>query len=183
METYIALLRGVNVGGLRKVSMPLLKAAFEEAGFGAVRTYINSGNVIFSAPITEAAALQETCRGLLEKHFGFVVPVAVVRAEDWQEAMAHAPAWWGHDPAAKHNAIVVIAPATAEAIIEAIGETKPEYEQAAAYGRVIFWSAPVATFAHARWAQVVSSSEAYNSITIRNANTAKKLLALAFPQE
>jgi uncharacterized protein (DUF1697 family) len=48
MEKYIALLRGVNVGGKNKVSIPSLKAAFEEAGFSEVGTYINSGNILFS---------------------------------------------------------------------------------------------------------------------------------------
>ena len=44
---YIALLRGINVGGQRMVKMSLLKAAFEAAGFNHVKTYINSGNVLF----------------------------------------------------------------------------------------------------------------------------------------
>ena len=48
MPKHIALLRGINVGGKNKISMPVLKAAFEAADFADVRTYINSGNVIFS---------------------------------------------------------------------------------------------------------------------------------------
>jgi uncharacterized protein (DUF1697 family) len=52
MEKYIALLRGVNVGGKNKISMSELKTAFEEGGFADIRTYINSGNVIFSCDIT-----------------------------------------------------------------------------------------------------------------------------------
>jgi uncharacterized protein (DUF1697 family) len=51
MRTYIALLRGINISGKNKISMPLLKAAFEEIGFSNVSTYINSGNVIFSSNI------------------------------------------------------------------------------------------------------------------------------------
>ena len=46
---YIALLRGVNISGKNKVPMAELKKAFEELGFGAIKTYLNSGNVIFSS--------------------------------------------------------------------------------------------------------------------------------------
>ena len=54
---YVALLRGINVGGKNKVGMKELKAAFEEAGMTSVRTYINSGNVIFSSGIRGRARL------------------------------------------------------------------------------------------------------------------------------
>lgn len=47
MQRYIALLRGINVGGKNKISMKELKAGFEELGFSNVVTYLNSGNVIF----------------------------------------------------------------------------------------------------------------------------------------
>lgn len=57
MERYIALLRGVNVGGKNKIPMPSLKAAFEKAGFFEVGTYINSGNIIFSAGEAEVVVL------------------------------------------------------------------------------------------------------------------------------
>lgn len=48
MQKYIALLRGINVGGKNKISMPELKKMFEDCGYKDVITYINSGNVIFS---------------------------------------------------------------------------------------------------------------------------------------
>ncbi len=57
--TYVALLRGINVGGNRKVEMKRLKATFERAGFADVRTYINSGNVIFGSESTDAASTRE----------------------------------------------------------------------------------------------------------------------------
>ncbi len=178
MEKYVALLRGVNVGGKNKVAMPLLKAAFEQAGFVEVKTYINSGNVVFSSEPGNAEELQRICREAIASTFDLDVPVAVVSASDLIEALDHAPAWWGIDPDSKHNAIVVIAPADPAEVIASVGEAKPDYEQVACYGRVIFWSAPLATFSHTRWSKVVSS-KAYGSITIRNANTARKLAQLA----
>ncbi len=177
MQRYIALLRGVNVGGKNSVAMPLLKNAFEQAGFADVKTYINSGNVAFSHSSADRAALQQTCVQAIARQFSLDIAVALLSVQELAEALEHAPDWWGGDSNAKHNAIFVIAPATAGEVIEQIGPAKPEYEQVASYGQVIFWSAPVATFSRTRWSKIVGTA-AYDSITIRNANTAKKLLQL-----
>ena len=73
---YIALLRGVNVGGNNKVPMGELKACFEKAGFLNVSTYINSGNVLFDADETDIIKLICMCEELLLKQFGFPVSLA-----------------------------------------------------------------------------------------------------------
>lgn len=178
IENYVALLRGVNVGGKNKIPMPLLREAFEKAGFAEVSTYINSGNVLFASNEADAEVLQKKCRQAILDGFGLDIAVAVLSAKELADALAGAPAWWGRDEDAKHNAIFVIAPAGAAAVLAAVGEAKPAYERVAAFGRVIFWSAPLKTFSHTRWSKIVSVPAAYGSITIRNANTAKKLLQL-----
>ena len=178
MSKYVALLRGINVGGKNKVSMPILKASFEAAGFADVRTYINSGNVIFSTDSEDAAILQQQCRQIIADTFQLDILTAVIPVEEYADALNHAPDWWGNDTESKHNAIFVIKPISTASVIETVGETKPEYEQAASYGQVIFWSAPIKTFTRTRWSQVISTRALYNNITIRNANTAKKLLQL-----
>ncbi len=177
MQEYIALLRGINVGGNNTIPMLALKAAFENAGFTGVSTYINSGNVLFFAQDTDIPALQQKCRQAIMDAFRLDIAVTVISAADLRDALAHAPAWWGNDPLSKHNAIFVIAPVETEAVLASVGTAKPEYEQVAYHGRVIFWSAPIATFSRTRWAKVVGTP-AYGSITIRNANTAKKLAQL-----
>ena len=174
--TYIALLRGINVGGNNKIDMKQLKSAFIEAGFSDVLTYINSGNVIFSSGLDESAA-QAACESVIAKDFGLHIAVAILTADELADALAHAPDWWGKAPGAKHNAIFVIPPATAEDVCTEVGEIKPEYEQCAYHGKLIFWSAPLETFSHTRWASV-SKRTTYQKITIRNANTAFKLAEL-----
>jgi uncharacterized protein (DUF1697 family) len=178
MEKYIALLRGINVGGNNKVPMAELKALFEREGFAGVSTYINSGNVIFSCAPQGAEALQKRCEAMIEAAFGFFVAVCVISARELAEALDHAPAWWGTNKDSKHNAIFVIPPATPEDIYAQVGQFKPEYEQAAYYGRLIFWSAPMETFSRTRLSRVVGTP-VYDRITIRNANTALKLRQLA----
>ena len=174
---YIALLRGINVGGNNKVSMKELKNCFEKAGFRNVSTYINSGNVIFEYDETNIESLIVQCREILEKEFGFPISLSVIDAPALKEALEHAPKWWGVDPESKHNAIFVIPPATSDNIIAEAGAAKPEYESVSAYGNVIFWSAPLKTFSRTRWSKIVGT-KAYQDITIRNANTANKLLDL-----
>ncbi len=174
---YIALLRGINVGGNNKVSMSELKQAFELLGFTNVSTYINSGNVIFDTQEVDEVKLVGMCEDIIEKTFGFLVKVAIISQTELQDALRDSPAWWGDEETVKHNAIVVIAPAKTSDIMHAVGEAKPEYEKVAASGKVIFWSAPLKTFGRTRYSKIVGT-RAYQHITIRNANTMRKLLAL-----
>lgn len=177
MNKYIALLRGINVGGKNRVSMSELKQLFEQNGFCNVITYINSGNVIFSAEQTDEKKVKEGCEALIADAFGLNIPVTIVSVHNLMAAMDNAPAWWDQDKDSKHNAIFVIPPVKVEEVYEAVGAIKPEYEKVDHYGRVIFWSAPLKTFSRTRWSKIVGSS-LYDSITIRNANTVKKLAEL-----
>lgn len=176
---YIALLRGVNVGGKNKLPMGELRRALGQNGFAGVETYINSGNILFTDDDeADQAALAGRIQGLIEAEFGVRTPVALLSAPELARAMAGAPAWWNNDAEAKHNAIFVIPPLTAEEAFRLVGDIKPEYEKVGHQGKVIFWSAPLKTFSRTRWSKVVGTA-AYAGITIRNANTALKLLALA----
>ena len=180
MTTYIALLRGVNVGGKNKIDMRALKAAFTEAGFSGVRTYINSGNIIFASELSEAA-VQTSCENLIAERFGLQIAIAILTADELSQALANAPDWWGSAPDSKHNTIFIIPPATTEEVLAQIGEIKPEYERLDYCGKLIFWSAPIATFSRTRLTKIVQSKSAYNAITTRNANTARKLAELGKP--
>jgi uncharacterized protein (DUF1697 family) len=79
---YVALLRGVNVGGKGTVDMAGLKSAFETAGMTQVATYINSGNVIFGTDILDRGRLTELLEGAIEERFGFRVDVLCLQAHD-----------------------------------------------------------------------------------------------------
>jgi uncharacterized protein (DUF1697 family) len=178
MTKYISLLRGVNVGGKNKISMPELKAAFEERGFENVVTYINSGNILFDSDLGLREA-KAACENLIETGFGLKIAVCIITAGHLADALGHAPEWWNNGADSKHNAIFVISPATAEEVRSAVGEAKPEYEKVSHYGSVIFWSAPLKTFSRTRWSKIVQNKTVYDLITIRNANTTLKLATLA----
>ncbi|MFD3803956.1 DUF1697 domain-containing protein [Streptomyces sp. NPDC058611] len=76
--TYAALLRGINVGGSRKVPMAELRAVLEGLGHGGVQTYLQSGNAVFSSARQDPAALARELEAAIEAHFGFRVPCLVV---------------------------------------------------------------------------------------------------------
>lgn len=81
MRVWVALLRGVNVGGHRKVPMADLRSLCGELGWRSVRTYIASGNVVLGSPQSSAVALGEELSGALGARFGFPVEV-MVRSRD-----------------------------------------------------------------------------------------------------
>ena len=177
MKKYIALLRGINVGGKNKVSMKELKELIEKSGYQEVSTYINSGNIVFSSENTDIETLIKHFNSFILEHFKLDLSVMVISAEDLIEALSNAPDWWDADEESKHNTIFVIPPMTVDEVLREVGDAKPEYEKVSSYGKVIFWSAPLETFSRTRLSKVVGKS-VYGSITIRNSNTAKKLMEM-----
>ncbi len=82
MKTYIALLRGINVGGHKKVPMAELRELLTKSGLENVQTYIQSGNVIFQSTSNESKELEASIRKSILDYFGFEVPVLVRTRED-----------------------------------------------------------------------------------------------------
>jgi uncharacterized protein (DUF1697 family) len=90
MTGYAALLRGINVGGHRKIKMDDLKRTFETIGLERVRTYIQSGNVLFASDEPESA-LAGRIEQAIASDFGFDVPVVLRTARELEETIAACP--------------------------------------------------------------------------------------------
>src|SRR6056297_281234 len=84
--TYVALLRGINVGGKNRLPMVELAPVFEAAGGQRVRTYIQSGNVVFEARQAVARRVPGAVAAAIAERFGLTVPVVMRSAREWQEA-------------------------------------------------------------------------------------------------
>lgn len=82
MTRHVALLRGINVGGRRKLAMKALVEIFTDAGCGDVRTYIQSGNVVYSAPPPLARRVPSLVGKAIASRFGFDVPVVTRTAAE-----------------------------------------------------------------------------------------------------
>lgn len=89
MKTYVAFLRGINVGGQKNMLMADLKVLFETLGFTEVQTYIQSGNVVFLA--SESTEHASTIADTIENKYGFNVPVLVKTASEVEEILFNCP--------------------------------------------------------------------------------------------
>ena len=88
---YVALLRGINVGGSRKVAMADLREMFESLGFGRVETYVQSGNVVFDGALSDPVATAATIEAACEQALGFSTDVIVVSGEELAQIVASNP--------------------------------------------------------------------------------------------
>ncbi|UII74633.1 DUF1697 domain-containing protein [Flagellimonas sp. HMM57] len=81
MKTYVALLRGINVSGQKKIRMADLKQSLENYGLHKVTTYIQSGNVVFESEVCDAKQLEKTIHEIILNDFGFSLPTLVATGE------------------------------------------------------------------------------------------------------
>lgn len=91
MSTYIAMLRGINVGGQKMVKMDRLRASFEALGFAQVQTYLQSGNVVFKAGKGSPADLTDKIEKRILRDFGFPVTVVLRTAAELKETIRDNP--------------------------------------------------------------------------------------------
>ncbi|HYW95424.1 MAG TPA: DUF1697 domain-containing protein [Bacteroidales bacterium] len=91
VQTYIAILRGINVGGHTKIKMSDLKSAMEESGFSNVSTYIQSGNIFFSTAVSSREDLSMRISALIKNRFGADVPVIIRSQRELREILKNSP--------------------------------------------------------------------------------------------
>lgn len=115
MPIYISMLRGINVGGHKRVKMDQLRKSFEALGFEQVQTHIQSGNVVFKAAKSSPAALSKKIEEKIIKDFGFSVSVITRTADELRKMVANNPFLKepGIDPEKLHVMFLSEAPAPA----------------------------------------------------------------------
>ena len=91
MPTYVAMLRGINVGSGKIVKMERLRASFEALGFGGVRTYVQSGNVIFESEQKSPTGLSNKIEEKIQRDFGFTVPLLVKTSKEMEQIVSDNP--------------------------------------------------------------------------------------------
>ena len=173
---YVALLRGINVGGRNKVAMADLREAFEAAGFGAVRTYIASGNVLFESN-APGDSLEADIEAMLERRFGVPLVVVVRSERQFRTVVEKAPDGFGAQPGTYHSdAIFLKAPLTSR---QAMGVVKLRegVDQAWPGTGVIYFARLSARRTQSLMGRIVGTPE-YQRMTIRSWTTTTKLLGL-----
>lgn len=174
---YLALLRGINVGGNTLIKMAELKASFEVLGFDDVRTYINSGNVIFSSDEKDKLKLAKMLEAAIAETFTHQVRVVVFTHDEWRTIVESAPKKWGKDESYRYNLLVLLPPVTVAEALEQCGEVKAAIEFAEAGQGVIYQGAAWKEIGKTTYSKIVGKP-IYKQMTIRNYNTSVKLLKL-----
>lgn len=176
MNRFIALLRGINISGKNKIKMAELKKSFESLGFINVKTYLNSGNVIFSTYETNVKELMKRIENMIQKEFGLDIPTFVISQDDLLDILSHAPNWWGSENKDIYdNLIFIMPPASFKDVYDEIGEHKEELEQIENYKDAIFWPFKLKFYQKTNWWSKTINAQISNKLTIRTANTVRKI--------
>lgn len=169
---YVALLRGINVGGKNKVDMSRLKEAFEKTGAAGVRTYINSGNVIFAddRPIPDLVAVLEAA---IEDEFGFHVKV-LLRSLQAIEAIVEAiPDDWVNDKTERTDVWFLWEDYDSPDVVDQLS-IKDGIDEVFYVDGAVVWRADGAQLTRSGRGKVIGS-DLYKHLTARNVNTLRKI--------
>jgi uncharacterized protein (DUF1697 family) len=174
---YLALLRGINVGGRNVIKMAELRACVEDLGCLDVKTFIQSGNVIFRSKETRPACLVIPLERALSKQFGYESRVVVLMQTQLARIVERAPAGFGQSPAEfKYDVIFLREPLTAAEALKSVS-FKQGVDAAHKGAGVLYFSRRVAKLTQSQLSKIVMLP-VYQDMTIRNWNTTTRLLAL-----
>lgn len=178
MTRYVALLRGINVGGNNMIAMAALRACFEEAGFEDVTTYIASGNVLFTPrKAATPAMLARKLEALLTSTFKYQASLVLRDQKQMADVVRKAPKGFGTEPDRyRYDVTFLKEPLTSSEALKA-WPMKEGVDEVTAGPGVIYTSRLIARVTQSKMNRIVALP-IYKSMTIRNWNTTTKLLAL-----
>jgi uncharacterized protein (DUF1697 family) len=174
---FLALLRGINVGGNNIIKMADLKTCFEKMGFSGVSTYIQSGNVVFTANESDTLKLETAIEKVLSETFNYQSHVVVIEFEQLKAIVNNTPPDFGKYPETyRYDVVFLKNPLTAEKALTEIVARK-EVDFVYAQNGVIYFSRTIANLTKSYLSKIISLP-IYQFMTIRNWNTTSKLLGL-----
>lgn len=174
---FVALLRGINVGGNNIIPMADLRSCVGELGAEDVATYIQSGNVLFHGADRDAAAWTTSLEAALSTRFGYEASVVVRSHADLRAVVAGAPDGFGRDPDRfREDVLFLKEPLTTN---EAMGvvRTRDGVDTVAAGPGVLYFSRLTARATQSHLGKIVGTP-VYKRLTIRNWRTTTRLLAM-----
>ncbi|HEY7056252.1 MAG TPA: DUF1697 domain-containing protein [Vicinamibacterales bacterium] len=175
---YLALLRGINVGGGNIIRMADLKTCLEASRLENVATYIASGNVLFESAETNTARLAGALERVLSRTFSpYKARLVLCSHAKLERIVRKAPKSFGSQPEKyRYDVIFLKEPITASEAMKSV-TTKDGVDQAVGGPDVLYFSRLIAKAAQSRLTRIVTLP-VYQSLTIRSWNTTIKLLAL-----
>lgn len=174
---FLALLRGVNVGGRNIILKDALIRCFEDLGFTGVRTYIQSGNVLFRSDETNVRAITDVVEKGLSDRCSARVRAVVFPRSRYRSAVRAAPPDWGRSETHRHNALFTLRGITPAQALAQLPPPKADLETLSIGPGVIFWSASRQALTRTTWMRL-AAAPVYQQVTIRNHRTVLRLLEL-----
>lgn len=169
---YVALLRGINVGGNAKVEMSKLKLTFESIGLNHVSTYINSGNVIFSDD-REPRILVPLIEQVIEHDFGLKIRIVLRSGDNIKLLNQKIPVNWANDDEQKTDVLFLWDEIDKPDILKKI-DISPKIENALYLPGALVWNIGRANVTRGGGIKLIKT-DIYRHMTIRNINTVRKL--------
>jgi uncharacterized protein (DUF1697 family) len=177
MPRYVALLRGINVGGKNLIKMTDLRACFEEHGFRSVATYIQSGNVVFETSDRSSARVGQRIEEMLTARFAYPASVVLRSRNQLRTIVEGAPDGFGTRPSRhRYDVLFLKPPLTAAAAVKRVPTREGVDEVHPGMG-VLYFTRLISRASQSRLSEVVSLP-LYQSMTIRNWNTTIKLVQM-----
>lgn len=176
MSSFVALLRGINVGGKNLVRMPDLVACFCDAGYRNVRTYIQSGNVLFTTDRPGGPELEAVLERMLEERFAIPILVVVRSREELAATIAAAPANHGSD-VLRSEVFFFKHQLTAEATYADLPELREGVDSVALGPGAIYFSRLAAQASKTRITRLMGMP-IFQQMTVRNWRTTTRLLEM-----
>lgn len=172
---YLALLRGINVGGNNIIKKDDLKACFEKASCESVLTYIQSGNILFRSSEKDKAKIASKVQEELKKKLKNEIKIVIYDEKQYLQMLNAHHANWGENKDQKHNALFLIDQIKLEEAKNLFPEINPEYEEVSFAEGVVFWSGSKEDYTKTSYLKQLVKSPIYKLVTIRNSNTSFKL--------
>ena len=173
---FVALLRGINVGGNNMIRMSSLKASFEKMGFKDVTTYINSGNIIFRSKEGDARKLERNIERMLSREYELACKVVVRRFSEIANLVEHLPKNWGDDERWRYNVMYHRHSIDSADVLDLL-EIKKDIEQVSYCPGTLLWSGRVSDVTRTSMNKL-PGKKIFQDMTVRNLNTTKKLYEL-----
>ncbi|WP_010676622.1 DUF1697 domain-containing protein [Bacillus timonensis] len=173
---YIALLRGINVGGKNKIDMKLLKQMFEQVGMNDVVTYINTGNIIFTSNGQSKTELSRILEEAIHNEFELQIKVVVRSIDDVRGIIDAIPESWKNDNNMKSDVMFLWDEMDDESVLEQL-VIKPNIDTVKYVPGAILWSVDKKNVTKSGMSKIIGT-KLYKQVTVRNVNTARKIYEL-----
>lgn len=167
---YVLLMRGINVGGNRRVVMANLRQQLTQAGAVDVKSYINSGNILFGYD----GDARKMVASVFASQYNFEITHTVIAAPDYLAEVNSAPEWWLAAGDDRYNALFKL-PGYQEQYDQLIETKRSELDQVLCTAHVIFWRAPFKTNYSRSFFAKILAEPFYPVVSIRNRNTTLRL--------